>query len=358
MMMFSAEKPFSGIGQHGLGAVEPLCPVFGQCGGCAYQDIPYPEELRVKEEYLKGLLRERWDLPSERFEAIVPSPESYHYRSRLDIKLVRKKAGEIAIGFSNEHTKRHIPIERCFIAKRGISDFIIGLKEQATAKLTAKHRQANLVVKTGDDTRILWGGIGRRSLQLKEEEYLWTEVLGKRIFYSLDTFFQANLSILPKIIERVRAFAFLNEETVLYDLYGGVGLFGLCLADKVREVILIEENKASVALARFNERYHRLDNLRIVEGKVEEKLPALLEEGRFPVAFLDPPRGGLSPAAQDHLSGEKRFSHILYLSCQPATLVRDLDRFVNKNWKIEKIMPFDFFPKTRHVETLVLLKQT
>lgn len=341
------------------GSVRPPCPVFGECGGCFYQNIAYPEELGIKEKQLRDLLRESAGIPENVFSPIVPSPKPYHYRNRLDLKLKRTKDGDILIGFTPADDGRGIvPVEACFTADRNISDFIPALKRQAVERLPAKYRTANLVVRTGDDGRALWGGIGRRSCRLPERDYLWTEIGGKRIFYSLDTFFQANLPVLPKLFDAIRALPCWDPAPVFYDLYGGVGLFGIGLSDKVRKVILVEECASSVRLACYNAVYHRLTNVKIVEGKVEDRLPLLLKEGGSSrgVAMADPPRAGLSDGALRLLAAANAFSHILYLSCNPAALAHDLHGFIDGGWQVEKIIPFDFFPRTKHLEVLALLK--
>jgi tRNA/tmRNA/rRNA uracil-C5-methylase (TrmA/RlmC/RlmD family) len=334
-----------------------LCPIFGTCGGCQHQDIPYSEELALKENDLRELFVKKFAFPDGVFEKIVPSPKQYHYRSRMDLKLIRTRQRDVFIGFSPEGQNLIIPAESCAIAMEPISDFFPELRRQAIPKLTEKYRNANLVVKTGDDGRVFWGGIGRRSLQMNPQDYLWTDVLGKRIFYSLDTFFQANLSILPALIKRLSAFAFLNKETALYDLYGGVGLFGVCLYEKVKKVVLVEENLCAAKLAAYNVAFHGLKEFEVVAQRTESYLVGLgqTKEALARVAIVDPPRDGLTQDACRLLSEESIFQHIFYLSCHPESLARDLAIFAAKGWEIEKVMPFDFFPRTKHLETLVLL---
>jgi 23S rRNA (uracil1939-C5)-methyltransferase len=334
----------------------PLCPVFGICGGCVYQDQPYEAELRIKEKGLKELLQNRLGLAEKIFEPITASPKNYHYRQRLDIALRRSK-GEVLMGFQSPVVKRIVPIESCAIAIKEISDFIPQLREEAVRKFPADYRTANLVVRTGDDGRVLWGGIGRRSLELKEEDYLWTEIEGRRIFYSLETFFQANLSILPAVIQKLRTMAKLDSKTLFLDLYAGVGLFGICLAEQAGRVILVEDNPGSVNLAKYNMAYHKLAHTEIRPARVEEELPRLdLAAYQKTVAMIDPPRAGLSAQVAEALSGTRTLESLFYLSCHPESLVRDLEIFLKKGWKVEKVVPFDFFPRTPHLETLVLLK--
>lgn len=335
----------------------PLCPVFGECGGCLYQDIPYTSELAIKEEGLKKILSEGFVSREGVIEPIVASPQFYHYRNRLDLKIQRTKTKGVLIGFTPRSGRGIVPVQTCLIADEKISGFIPKLKEEAASKLTPRYRQANLTVRTGDGPMVVWGGIGRRSCRLANADYLWTEIEGKKIFYSLDTFFQANLSILPEVFRRIRAFDFWNSQTIFYDLYGGVGLFGIGLADKVKKVILIEECPSSSELARHNVQYHQLENFEIIAGKVEDALASSLpaDAGSERVAFVDPPRAGLSERALALLTLAKEFSRILYLSCHPQALARDLKEFLQKGWRIERVIPFDFFPRTKHLETLVVL---
>lgn len=340
-----------------LHRVAPLCPVFGQCGGCQHQDISYSAELELKQKYLEGLFAGQ-NIAVEHFEKIMPSPTEYHYRSRLDMKFLKTRDGRTFMGFSPLNGKWMIEVESCPIAMSAISNFLPQLKKEAIAKLPPKYRNANLVVKTGSDGRIAWGGIGKRSLKLKPEDFLWAEVDGKKIFYALDTFFQANLAILPSLMETIRGLGILNDRTVFYDLYGGVGLFGISFADHVAKVILIEDNIHSVNMAKHNIDFHGFRNFEVTAGRVEDIYPEFLEkESAAPqVAMIDPPRQGLAPSVAKAIADAKSISHLLYLSCHPESLIRDLKSFVESGWAVRRVIPFDFFPRTQHIETLVHLE--
>ena len=353
--------------------VQPLCAVFGECGGCAYQDIPYEQELRHKEGLVKELLQKNPGITADLFEPIVASPKPYHYRNRLDLQFVRTRDDRVLLGFTPSSPaggpgagRGIVPVESCSIAETTISEFLQGLRKRLEQSSPLKYRRANIVVRTGDDAKVLWGGIGKRSCRMDPDDYFWMNFEGKRIFYSLDTFFQANLSILPKLLERIAAFdcwpvGSLREQTkpVLYDLYAGVGLFSLALADKTRRSILIEESPSSVKLAEHNVRYNRLTHIEILAGRMEDVFAPLLArepDGEAPkVAIVDPPRAGLSPRALEALIHAKQFTCLFYLSCDPHALARDIKKFIEQGWTVEKIAPFAFFPKSRHVETLVLL---
>ena len=141
--------------------MQPECSVFGECGGCSYQDIEYSEELKIKFSHLKTLLEEL-PLESSSFHEVVASPNIYHYRHRLDLKLKRTRDGSVYVGFTPQSGRGVIEVQSCPIAMKPVSDFIPQLKQEAEAKLTPKYRQANLVVRTGDDGRVHWGGFFMR----------------------------------------------------------------------------------------------------------------------------------------------------------------------------------------------------
>ena len=335
-----------------------ICPVFGQCGGCTYQDKSYREELRLKEKHLKDVLNGSVFLKDDLFAPIVASPKVYHYRHRLDLKLVKTKEQKVFMGFSPKKGYPYgvVEVEDCPIAMKPVSRSLKKIRPEAIAAMGTRYRRANLVVRTGDKKRVDWGGIGRGSLKRSPEAYLWSKVVGRKIFYSMDTFFQANLSILPKLVKYLRRLPLWGREVCLYDLYGGVGLFSVALAEKVGRVVLVEENKAAVRCAAWNKEYNKLKNMDLHAGRLEDLWPKMAS-GRFKrhVAIIDPPRDGLTAEAAGMLSGTDRFSDILYLSCYPEALARDLKVFKTKAWKVQSIQPFDFFPRTRHVETLVWL---
>lgn len=337
---------------------DALCSLFGECGGCLFQDISYAKELEIKRDFLIGLLKEKIDFSDECVQSVQSSPNEYHYRARLDLKLVKTKRGEIFIGFTPQTGKGILPIEGCPIAMSAISDAIVEIKKEAIAGLPEKYRRANLTVRTGEANIVQWGGIGKRSMRLTEDQYFYCTVEGRKVFYSLDTFFQANLSILPKLFQVIKSLDCWTDNTLFFDLYGGVGLFAFGMIDHVRKVILVEDCKPSVKLARFNVDYHQLDNLDIFEGQVEEHFYRLIAENADceAVAMIDPPRSGLSESALQLMVNAKGLRTILYLSCNPEALARDLKGFMENDWEIQTIIPFDFFPKTKHLETLVVLK--
>ncbi len=343
--------------KHVYATLTPPCSVFGICGGCSFQDLSYKDELEIKQTWLTKIFETQlnWD----RVDKIIASPQEYYYRHRLDLKLARFKDGHCELGFTLPGRKRMIEIDECAIARREVSDFIPQLKSDAVEQLPADYREANITVRAGDEKKVYWGGIGRRSLQMDEKDYLWTKIREQRIYYSLDTFFQANLFILPPLIEILRGLPIWNQEKTFFDLYGGVGLFGLNMVDLVKEVHLIEENQFSIKLARYNIAHRQLNNFFVIEGRLEEKLSDVLVglNGFDHIAIIDPPRAGLSSSVIQLLNEVEKIRYLVYLSCHPASLIENLIELTKRKWRLNQVIPFDFFPRTKHIETLVLLEK-
>jgi tRNA/tmRNA/rRNA uracil-C5-methylase (TrmA/RlmC/RlmD family) len=335
----------------------PLCPVFGQCGGCQYQDIPYAEEIVLKEAAFRDALKSKMDCSEWDIQPIVASPKVYFYRNRLDLKLVRTRKGTIHVGYSPAHKGGLLEIERCPIGIEKIADYIQTMRKDATENLPEKYRMANLTLRCGEGDKVFWGGIGRKSNHLSPENYFYFEFQGKKIHYSLDTFFQANLSILPLLAEKMRGLPIWSKDAVVFDLYGGVGLLGLLIHDLVKGVINIEENAHAVSVADHNVKFNGIANVATLEGRVENVLPGLLDQMDFEgnIIIVDPPRAGLTEKAVEHINGLLKVKHLLYLSCNPETLAVNLAGLIAGGWKVSQIQPLDFFPRTRHLEALAVL---
>ncbi len=338
--------------------VVPLCPLFDQCGGCEYQHLFYSTELSIKQREIETLFNNELPLGDSVMNPIIASPKEYHYRHRLNLTLRRKKDKSVVIGFTSKPPLQTLSVDSCAIVEELISKSIPELKKEILKELPEHYRTANLVIKTGDNQKVIWGGIGRNSLKLEPENYLWTILNGKKIFYSLDTFFQPNLSIIPLVIEKIVQLASFNrDKTVFLDLYGGVGLFSLLLADKTKQGILLEENPSSIEVAKHNISYHQFSHLSVCSGKVENFLEEMLKniDSEEVVAMVDPPRGGLHKDVCEAFIRNKNFKRLFYLSCNPYSLIEDLKKLTTSEWTIEKIIPFDFFPKTKHIEVLTFM---
>lgn len=336
-------------------SVEPRCEIYQTCGGCQYQHLSYTDELKAKTTYLQECLAKVINVNI--IEPIIPSPLEYYYRNRLDLRINRFKNEDIKIGFFPEGIKHVVPVNECPIASPDINAYLDDVKAQALKRFRPRYKQANLVIRTGDGKNPAWGGIGEGSLRQPSQDYFWTTIQGFRIHYSLETFFQANLSILPKVFDVLYDLPIWSPDALFFDLYGGVGLFGIGLSPLVKRVALIEQNTASVYVASYNKDYNHIENFDLYDGDVEFVLPKLFKYyGDGPkIVMVDPPRAGLTKEAVAWINQLQGVKHLLYLSCQPQSLARNL-KAMSSRWQVRRIIPFDFFPKTRHIETLVWLE--
>jgi tRNA/tmRNA/rRNA uracil-C5-methylase (TrmA/RlmC/RlmD family) len=300
--------------------VPPACTHFGACGGCQYQHIAYPAQLRLKRKQVADLFQRIGGLPPELVAPVVPCPQPYGYRNRIMIRSQWNKPEQrLNIGFVRADCGLVEDIFACQIAEPALNEQI-------------RHVRANPPPK---------GGI-KVVLRIPPENW---EV-------PPDSFFQNNFFLLPQLVEVVRAALLDGGARHLIDLYCGVGFFGIELADAVESFVGVEFDQRAIAAARRNAVARGRSNGEFIAATVEAALPALLQ--RFSPAassvVLDPPRKGCLPETLALLR-EQRPGQIIYISCHPATMARDLNILCRDGvFSVARVTPLDMFPQTQHVE--------
>jgi len=299
--------------------VEPKCEYYGACGGCQYQHISYAEQLRIKGKQIRDLF-ERVGRVAAGIEPVAGSPREYGYRNRLMVRSQwNKPAQRLNIGFLRAGDRLVEDIDHCPIAEPEVSEAI-------------KQVRANPPPK---------GGIKVVLRKLPED---W-EV-------PRDSFFQNNFFLLPELVETVRRFQSSSGTRFLIDLYCGVGFFGIELAGQVEKFAGVELDRNAIIAARKNAANRGITNGEFIMGQAEEWLPALLAKfpGSETTLVIDPPRTGCPPDSLRRLR-EARPKQIIYVSCHPATLARDLGLLCADGlYRVERVKPLDMFPQTQHVE--------
>lgn len=317
--------------------ITPKCPYFNRCGGCIYQHLSYEKQLETKALQLQELLKRIGKISDVRISEVIPSPRIYNYRNQVTVKVKGNKLGYIGID-----NKAFAPIEECAIAKEPIN---IKLKE-----ITAK-TNGEIIIKCGTDGTIDYAY--KEAISQKGDYKLLYEKIDDKIFYfSLATFFQVNPYILPSILQKLKDMLDLTHDTILFDLYCGTGLFSIYLAPYVKNVYGIELNPSAVRLAQKN----NAGNCHFSAGKVEDLLPGLYEKyrGIKNIFIVDPPREGLNKDLLNYLKDISP-NQLLYISCEPAKLARDLNFLLQNGYRISDIIVADMFPQTKYMETLVVL---
>jgi 23S rRNA (uracil1939-C5)-methyltransferase len=329
--------------------VEPPCPYFGRCGGCDFQQLSYGAQLTAKQEIISDCLRRlaRIEL-SPREIPITGSPLEWHYRSRAQWQ---HDASNRRLGYFERGSHRVCDVETCPV--------LVPALEEVFADLRGRFRRGTLPAHVGE-LQAVAGDEGQHALSPPLDDEGPREVSrtieDHHYHFSADGFFQINHELLPALVAAAMAEAV--EGTSAVDLYCGVGLFTLPLARRFARVTGIEANQAAIGYARRNLAEAHLANATFECATVGEYLAAHAHAlGAVDFVLLDPPRAGVEPQA---LSGilDLRPQRITYVSCDPATLARDLKGLAHGGYQLDTIAAFDMFPQTHHVETVARLNRS
>jgi len=359
----------------------PPCPLFTRCGGCAYQDVDYPAQLRLKE----GILRESLSRAGVAWEgeiALQASPEE-GWRTRATLHL-EEVEGELLLGLHEEGSHRVVDVEACLqlspamnqaaralraaLAARGadarrihdveMAESTDGGKLVACLDTDAAVTQAVALSPLADAVPGLTGlGVmaldarGPRYLNLRGDPHVEAQVRGLTLRSHVRSFFQAHRFLLDDMVGEVVAMT--PQGGPVLDLYAGVGLFALAVAERADSVLGAELNPVAVEDARANIEANHKKNVRVRQGDVTEALaswPAVPGES----IVLDPPRTGAGAAVVRAVAA-RRPACVVYVSCDPPTLGRDLAVFAKNGYAPDTLHAFDLFPDTFHLEAVVRL---
>ena len=377
---------------------KPECPYFGQCGGCDFQHMSYTEELRAKRQRVQDALT-RLGGTDLQVEEILGAKDPTHYRNKSQYPV--GPGG--TIGFYKARSHQVVGVDRCLIQSevsdktaRAVGDWMrrykISAYDERTGKGLVRHlyvrvnrkgeslccvvangkqlprepelaafvraaapRTVGVVLNTntkkgnvilGDKYRTLWG-----------QDFLMDTLCGLRFKLSVPSFYQVNRDQAEVLYGKALEFAGLTGEETVLDLYCGTGTITLCMAAKAKKVIGAEIVPPAIADAKENAARNGIENAEFFCGDAADIAAKLEQDGLRPdVITVDPPRKGLSPEviASVAAMGPER---VVYVSCDPATLGRDVKLFAELGYRAIRACAVDMFPGTRHVETIVLLQK-
>jgi tRNA/tmRNA/rRNA uracil-C5-methylase (TrmA/RlmC/RlmD family) len=306
--------------------VEPSCRYFGECGGCQYQHLAYAAQLRWKQKQIADLFQRIGGFDPRLIASVVPCPQSYGYRNRIMIRSQWDKFKQgLNLGFIRADSRLVVDIEECKIAEPSLNERLREVRAHPPPK----------------------GGL---KVVLRVAPEGW-EV-------PPDSFFQNNFFLLPKLVEVARERLGASGTRHLVDVYCGVGFFSIELGDLVESFVGVELDQLAIRAARRNASARGRRNGEFVAGAAEEILPECLRKFRSEATtvLLDPPRKGCRPELLEMLR-QARPSQIIYVSCHPATMARDLNVLCGEGvFSLAQVVPLDMFPQTSHVESVADLR--
>lgn len=342
----------------------PPCPYFGICGGCQLQYIQYERQVTIKEEILKESLQRIGGIQIDNLYSLTDN--EFFYRHRVQFKV----SNDGKIGFFKEGTREVVPIDRCLIVIEQINKLLLKLKEIDLRGAKELH------VISGDTLSILMkGNIREDTVQAIADsgvsgiafengdsigkDYITLDLEGLKYTVTPWGFFQGHWSLNKKVVSLILERLSPVDNKKVLDLYSGAGNFSLPIAKQASEVIAIEENPYAIEDGRRNIMINNIRNCLFIQSPVDDifkdrRKARLFEGRRYDITILDPPRPGLSSELCKRLLdlGSER---IVYVSCNPSTLARDLKKMKDK-YDIESVYMVDFFPNTYHIEAVAFLR--
>ena len=390
--------------------IEPACPHFGQCGGCTYQNLPYEEQVKLKESQVKAMMDEAVD-GDYIWEGVLESPVKSEYRNKMEFSFGDEyKDGPLALGMHKRgsfhdivnvcdcqivdgdyrkilactlecarksglpyyHRMRHDGYFRHLLVRKAVKteEILIDIVTASEEGFDSKPKEflnkwaaaLQALELTGKIVGILHTKNDSLADIVKDEgtevlfgqDYFYEELLGLKFKITPFSFFQTNSLGAEVLYEKAREYIGDTNEKVVFDLYSGTGTIAQILAPVAKKVVGVEIVEEAVEAAKVNAKLNGLDNCTFWAGDV---LKVIDELGEVPdLIMLDPPRDGVNPKALMKILNFG-VDRLVYIACKPTSLARDLEMIQGRGYKVEKIACVDLFPNTVHVETVVLLSK-
>jgi len=392
------------IGKASPDRVEPACPVYELCGGCQLQHLSYEGELQMKTQQVRDALKRIGHLDDVKVLPTLANVQPLYYRNKMQVPVADGK-GSLRIGCFAKGTHRVIDVEDCCIqrrennriaavARQWMTRYHIPAYDEDRRTGLVRHIMGRVGVHTGEimvclvtaaEERVphrkelvqmlqaaipgltsVVQNVNKRSTNviLGEKTYLVygketiQDKIGNLTFHiSAQSFFQVNSEQVEVLYNKALEFADLRGTETVVDLYCGTGTITLFLAQKARLAVGIEIVPSAIRDAKKNARANHLANAEFLLGDAAVEMPRLVKDGLRPdVVVVDPPRAGCEARVLDAIA-RVRPEKVVYVSCNPATLARDLAYLKERGFAIAKVQPVDMFSRTHHVETVVLLSK-
>ncbi len=361
--------------------IKPQCSVFGECGGCHWQHLTLEKQRYWKQQIVAENLRRIGKLSD--VPVVFPigdaSDQGWHYRNKVEWLVHHSPGQQPQLGYSKFKSHQLVTFDHCWIMPESFNAIASYLKGQLevlenTERIQSRINSKGDILLTFKGTPALFGAlegitpdfvttfpqiVGITFLKEGKETCIWgqpdlIETIGTLQFQvSPQSFFQVNTLVAHLLLQYIEK-QLLPDCRSLIDIYAGGGLFSIWLHQKAQQVVMIESSSHAIENAQVNLKLNHIDNIQLLQGDATKILAQVSQT--FDVAIIDPPRTGCDAAVLKWLH-QNIHQQILYVSCDPATLARDLKQLTSEGWRIEAVQPFDMFPQTYHIETVVSLKR-
>jgi tRNA/tmRNA/rRNA uracil-C5-methylase (TrmA/RlmC/RlmD family) len=322
--------------------IAPACSYVPRCGGCQYQHMTYAEELASKDAQVREIFKKELGLGAEVIRPIEASPGPERYRTSVTLHSEKLKGGRgYSWGFFSRDNLTLVPVKDCLIADEAFRPILASISG-------VPPKEKDVSFKLGE---------GGKPVSGAEERFYKVNLAGQTLMANSKGFFQTNAAVTEKIVRDLKAAVDEAVPAVFLDLYGGVGTFSVLCATQIPKIAVFEESPYSLSALKMNKANHALAQLEIVEGRAERTFGPYWDAANPQKAFicLDPPRQGIAPGLAAKLASVNA-EVIAYLSCDPATLVRDLKVLLaGGRFEMRSVRAYDMFPRTSHIEILTIL---
>lgn len=342
------------------------CPYFKECGGCDLLHMPYKYQLEYKQHKIIDIMKKFGNINPNLINNIVESDEQFFYRNKITLKVKEK------IGYYKEKSYELIPIDKCLLVNEKINYLITKINEYGNLTNIKE-----IVIKSFSNTETMLIIYLQKSGCIDEfmkymndfvnnivvcdeknniikqsgKSNVLARLDGKMYYINAFSFFQVNLSQTIKIYNKIEEYINEYDKPIVCDLYCGTGSIGIFVSDNISKLHGIEIIKEAIENAKENAKLNNVENAEFEVG--DTKTVLMKNNYKADIVIVDPPRAGLDKSVIEDLIRINP-EMIIYLSCDPITLARDLN-LIKSNYEVVEITPYDMFPNTHHVETLVKL---
>lgn len=325
--------------------ITPKCSHYKACS--PYQDIDYKTQLIIKESQLKEIFP---DIPIK----TIPSAEIWGYRNKIKLNIIwEDKKAHLAYHIP-ESRNELIKIDSCCLVSENVNGLLASFIDMVNKKNLTSIKEIEVRESYATKKLIFTTHPPVEIENIQNSPYIEEIVSGKIFRIGPESFFQINVPMLEAALKEMQKYLSLQENRIIADLYCGIGTFGIIFSQLAEEIIGIESDPRNISFLKSNLKLNNVKNFKLYEGQCEKLFPMLMNKG-IDILILDPPRKGLDNMLCQNifLSSIKK---ILYLSCNPSTLSRDL-KILNHSYSVKILYLLDFFPQTPHIEALAILEK-